>query len=221
METRIARLDQTPPLLRRAAIILLFIAGASAGLIGRGAARAQQSERKQSSSTKQLVFDAHGSEYKRWLDQDVVWIITPEERRAFLGLSNDQERDEFIRQFWVRRNPDHPHRANNKFKQEHYRRVAFANTRFAAGEPGWRTDRGRVYIVFGPPDSINSHPADGSGSTISSEIWHYRSIRVGWPPDREDWRYSVQPTIIKNFDFGFVDECACGQYRLQSPWPPA
>jgi GWxTD domain-containing protein len=159
--------------------------------------------------------------YGIWLDQDVRWIITPEEKRAFLEqLNNDQERDEFIRQFWVRRNPN-PHSAENEFKEEHYRRTAFANEHFAAGEPGWQTNRGRVYIVFGPPDSIDSHPAAGSSVTKSFEIWHYRTIRVGWPPDREDWRHTVQPTIIKNFDFKFVDECACGQYRLESPWPSA
>ena len=159
--------------------------------------------------------------YQIWLDQDVRWIITPEEKRAFLeDLSNDQERDEFIRQFWVRRNPN-PRSAENKFKEEHYRRIAFANIHFAVGEPGWQTDRSRVYIVFGPPDSIDSHLATGSSATKSFEIWHYRLIRVGWPPDREDWRYTVQPTIIENFDFKFVDECACGQFRLESPWPLA
>ena len=160
------------------------------------------------------------TKYRIWLDQDVRWIITPEEKQAFLEqLHNDQERDQFIRQFWLRRNPS-PGRPENEFKEEHYRRIAFANEHFVTGEPGWLTDRGRVYIVFGPPDSIDSHAAESS-ATRSSEIWHYRSIRVGWPPDREDWRHSVQPTIIENFDFKFVDECACGQYHLESPWPSA
>jgi GWxTD domain-containing protein len=181
-------------------------------------------EPEQSTSTKQRIFhaDVHGGKYKQWLDQDVRWIIIPEERQAFLGLSNDQERDEFIRQFWVRRNPK-PASAKNKFKEEHYRRLAFANTHFAAGEPGWETDRGHVYIVFGQPDSIDSHPAAGNRATKPFEIWHYRSIRVGWPTERESDanRRKVQTTIIKDFDFKFVDECVCGQYRLESPWPSA
>ena len=225
MKSRIARLlenDSKPPFPRGAAIVLLLIAGAAAGLISRGAAHAQRSEPEQSTSMKQLTFDAHGSEYKQWLDQDVRWIIIPDERQAFLGLSNDQERDEFIRQFWVRRNPN-PASAKNKFKEEHYRRLAFANTHFAAGEPGWETDRGHVYIVFGPSDSIDFHPAAGKGATKPFETWHYRSIRIEWPPDRESDanRQTVQAVVIKDFDFKFVDECVCGQYRLKSPWPSA
>ena len=146
------------------------------------------------------------------------WIITPEEKRAFLErLNNDQERDEFIRQFWVRRNPN-PDSAENKFRDEHYRRIAFANMHFAAGEPGWKTDRGHVYIVFGQPDSINSYPAAGNGATKPLEIWHYRSIRVEWPPNRKN-RLTLQVEVIKDFDFKFVDECDCGQYRIESPWP--
>jgi len=159
-------------------------------------------------------------QYKKWLDQDVRWIVRPDEKEAFLRLSNDQERDEFIRQFWVRRNSN-PDSAENKFKEEHYRRLAFANTHFAAGEPGWQTDRSRVYIVFGPPDSIDSHPGSGNGATKPFEVWHYRSIRVGWPPGRESWRHPVQPTIIKNFDFKLVDEGGSGHYRLESCWPSA
>ena len=162
------------------------------------------------------------AQYKVWLEQDVRWIIRPDEKRAFLRLSNDLERDEFIRQFWVRRNPN-PASAENKFKEEHYRRIAFADAHFATGEPGWKTDRGRVYIVFGPPDSMDSHPAAEGGAIKLSEIWHYQSIRVGWPfgPESDATRHTVQLTIIKNFNFRFVDECSCGQYRLVSPWPLA
>lgn len=227
---RIAHLhknDLKPPFPREAAIVLLLIAGAAAGLISRGVARAQRSELEQSTSTKKVISDAHGGEYKQWLDQDVLWIIIPDERQAFLGLSNDEERDEFIRQFWVRRNPN-PDGADNKFRDEHYRRLAFANTHFAAGEPGWKTDRGHVYIVFGQPDSIESHPAAGNGTTKPFEIWHYRSIRIEWPANRDN-RHTlhvevikdvvIKDVVIKDFDFKFVDECNCGQYRLDSPWP--
>jgi GWxTD domain-containing protein len=98
--------------------------------------------------------------YKKWLDEDVVYIITDEERAAFRQLSNDEERDNFIEAFWQRRDPT-PDTEENEYKEEHYQRIAYANEHFAAGVPGWRTDRGRMYIVFGKPDEIESHPAGG------------------------------------------------------------
>ncbi|HEV2380939.1 MAG TPA: GWxTD domain-containing protein, partial [Terriglobia bacterium] len=98
--------------------------------------------------------------YKEWLDQDVAYIISDQERKAFLNLSNDEERDAFIEQFWRRRNPD-PDSPENAAREEHYRRIAYANEHFAAGKPGWKTDRGRIYIEWGAPDSIDSHPSGG------------------------------------------------------------
>ena len=110
---------------------------------------------------KTMEFDAHGGLYKTWLDQDVVWIITPEEREAFKHLANDEERDNFISQFWERRNPA-PGVAPNSFKDEHYARIAYANERFAAANvPGWKSDRGHIYIVYGKPDSVDAHPGGG------------------------------------------------------------
>src|SRR6516225_11751193 len=95
--------------------------------------------------------------YKTWLNEDVVYIISPEERRAFLQLETNEEREQFIEAFWLRRssNPDLP---ENDFKEEHYRRIAYANEHFASGIPGWKTDRGRIYIIWGAPDEIESHP---------------------------------------------------------------
>ena len=113
--------------------------------------------------------------YGRWLDQDVACIIAPEERNAFLSLHSDSEREEFVRQFWLRRDPA-PNSGKNAFKEEHYRRLAYANQRFgttagSASPPaqteGWQTDRGRLYIVMGPPDEIDSHPGEGY------EVWQY------------------------------------------------
>ena len=98
--------------------------------------------------------------YKTWLEQDVPYIITDEERRAFKALGNDEEREAFIEQFWLRRNPN-PDSPENEFREEHYRRIAYANEHFAAGKPGWKTDRGHIYINFGKPDSIDSHPSGG------------------------------------------------------------
>src|SRR5665213_3126318 len=124
--------------------------------------------------------------YKKWMDQDVRWIITDQERKAFLGLSNDEERDAFIEQFWRRRNPD-PESRDSSYREEIYRRIAYANEHFAAGKPGWLTDRGHIYIAWGPPDSKDSHPAggqynrpmdEGGGQTqtFPFETWNYRHL---------------------------------------------
>ena len=124
--------------------------------------------------------------YKTWLNEDVVYIISPEERSEFLRLSTNEEREQFIEAFWLRRssNPDLP---DNDFKEEHYRRIAYANEHFASGIPGWRTDRGRIYIIWGKPDEIESHPTggtydrpmdEGGGSTTTYpwETWRYRYL---------------------------------------------
>ena len=103
--------------------------------------------------------------YKKWLDEDVVYIISDEERKAFKQLSNDEERDQFIEAFWQRRDPT-PDTEENEFKEEHYRRIEYANEHFAAGIPGWKTDRGRIYITWGPPDEIDTHPSGGTTSGL-------------------------------------------------------
>ncbi|HET7102732.1 MAG TPA: GWxTD domain-containing protein [Terracidiphilus sp.] len=146
--------------------------------------------------------------YKTWLDQDVAYIITDEERKAFKNLSNDEEREAFIEAFWARRNPN-PDSPDNEFREEHYRRIAYANEHFAAGKPGWKTDRGRIYIEYGKPDSIDSHPAggiynrpmdEGGGETATYPF--------------EDWHYRYLPGIGENVDIEFVDSCMCGDYHF-------
>jgi GWxTD domain-containing protein len=146
--------------------------------------------------------------YKKWLDEDVRWIISDEERSAFKQLSNDEERDQFIEAFWQRRDPT-PDTVENEFKEEHYRRMAYANEHFPAGIPGWKTDRGRIYITYGPADEIEAHPSGGtydrpmeegggSTSTFPFETWRYRYIEdIG------------QEVIIE-----FVDTCQCGDYHM-------
>src|SRR5215831_16987697 len=79
--------------------------------------------------------------YRKWLNEDVAYIITDEERAAFKRLQTDEEREQFIEQFWLRRDPT-PDTVENEFKEEHYRRIAYANERYASGIPGWKTDRG-------------------------------------------------------------------------------
>ncbi len=115
-------------------------------------------QQKQSQRSLERELD---SQYKKWLNEDVVYIITPEEKNAFLHLSTNEEREQFIEQFWQRRNPD-PDSPENTYKEEHYRRIAYANEHFASGIPGWKTDRGRIYIMWGPPDEIDSHPTGGT-----------------------------------------------------------
>src|SRR6185437_10769778 len=99
--------------------------------------------------------------YRKWLNEDVAYIITDEERSAFKRLQTDEEREQFIENFWLRRDPS-ADTVENEFKEEHYRRIAYANEHFASGIPGWKTDRGRIYIVNGPPDEIEAHPSGGA-----------------------------------------------------------
>jgi len=146
--------------------------------------------------------------YKKWLDEDVVYIITDEERKAFKQLSNDEERDQFIEAFWQRRDPT-PDTEENEFKDEHYRRIEYANEHFAAGIPGWRSDRGRIYITFGPPDEIDSHP---SGGTYERPMEEGGGETSTYP--FEDWRYRYIEGIGQEVIVEFVDSCMCGEYRM-------
>jgi GWxTD domain-containing protein len=146
--------------------------------------------------------------YKKWLDEDVVYIITPEERTAFKQLSNDEERDNFIEAFWKRRDPT-PDTEENEFKEEHYRRIAYANEHFAAGVPGWKTDRGRIYIVYGAPDEIESHP---SGGTYERPMDEGGGETSTFP--FEDWRYRYIEGIGQEVIIEFVDTCMCGEYHM-------
>ncbi len=146
--------------------------------------------------------------YKKWLDEDVVYIITDEERAAFKQLSNDEERDNFIEAFWQRRDPT-PDTEENEFKEEHYRRIAYANEHFAAGVPGWKTDRGRIYIVFGPADEVESHP---SGGTYERPMEEGGGETSTFP--FEDWRYRYIEGIGQEVIVEFVDTCMCGEYHM-------
>jgi len=148
------------------------------------------------------------AQYKQWLNEDVVYIIAPEERTAFLQLSTSEEREQFIEQFWLRRssNPDLP---ENDFKEEHYRRIAYANEHYASGIPGWKTDRGRTYIIWGPADEVDSHPTGGTydrpmnegGGSTSTYPW-------------EMWRYRYLEGIGNNIEIEFVDPSGSGEYHM-------
>jgi GWxTD domain-containing protein len=149
-----------------------------------------------------------GKTYKKWLEEDVVYIITDEERAAFKQLSNDEERDNFIEAFWQRRDPT-PDTEENEYKEEHYQRIAYANEHFAAGVAGWRTDRGRIYIVYGKPDEIDSHPSGGAYERPMEEGGGQTST---FP--FEDWRYRYIDNIGQEVIIEFVDTCMCGEYHM-------
>ena len=146
--------------------------------------------------------------FRRWLDEDVSYIISDEERTAWKRLQTAEEMEQFIEQFWLRRDPT-PDSAENEYKEEHYRRIAYANERYASGKPGWKTDRGRIYITFGPADEVESHPAGGAykrpyeegggfTSTFPFEIWRYR------------WLEGIGSDIL----IEFVDPTMTGEYRM-------
>src|ERR1700730_13791283 len=163
----------------------------------------KEQKRKSKRSLKELDFV-----YRQWLNEDVVYIISPEERQLFLQLGTNEERESFIEQFWLRRssNPDLP---DNEFKEEHYRRIAYANEHFASGIPGWKTDRGRMYIMWGPADEVESHPTGGTydrpmqegGGSTSTYPW-------------ETWRWRYLEGIGENIILEFVDPSGSGEYHL-------
>jgi GWxTD domain-containing protein len=167
----------------------------------------QLNDKERATAQKALRQELKGP-YKTWLNEEVPYIITDEERKAFMSLSNDEEREAFIENFWLRRNPN-PDSPENEFREEHYRRIQYANDHYAAGKPGWKTDRGHIYIAYGAPDSIDSHPSggmyerpmeEGGGetSTFPFEVWHYRYLEG----------------LGENIDIEFVDTCQCGDYHF-------
>jgi GWxTD domain-containing protein len=148
------------------------------------------------------------SPYRKWLNEDVAYIITDEERAAFKRLQTDEEREQFIENFWLRRDPT-PDTVENEFKEEHYRRIAYANEHYASGIPGWKTDRGRIYIVYGPPDEIEDHssggfyerpPEEGGGETSTYPF--------------QQWRYRYVEGIGNNVVLEFVDPSMSGEFHL-------
>src|SRR5580693_390528 len=165
----------------------------------------QRKEQKQKARKTLKELD---SQYRQWLNEDVIYIISPEERNAFLQLDTNEEREQFIEQFWLRRssNPDLP---DNDFKEEHYRRIAYANEHYASGIPGWKTDRGRMYIMWGPADEVDSHP---SGGTYDRPMEEGGGSTTTYP--WETWRWRYLEGIGENIEIEFVDTTGSGEYHL-------
>jgi GWxTD domain-containing protein len=193
-------------------VVVLLACGISAYAQGEAADPGQPAaQKKLTKDQKQKIkrtYKELDTPYKTWLSEDVVYIISPEERSTFLQLATNEEREQFIESFWLRRssNPDLP---DNDFKEEHYRRIAYANEHFASGIPGWKTDRGRIYIIWGKPDEIESHPTGGTydrpqdegGGSTSTYPW-------------ERWRYRYLEGIQENVELEFVDPSGSGEYHL-------
>ncbi len=146
--------------------------------------------------------------FRKWLNEDVTYIITDEERTTWKRLATDEEREQFIEQFWLRRDPS-PDTQENEYKEEHYRRIAYTNERFASGIPGWKTDRGRIYITFGPPDELEDHP---SGGTYERPIEEGGGTTSTYPFQK--WRYRWIEGVGQDIMIEFVDTTMTGEFRM-------
>ncbi|HET7214102.1 MAG TPA: GWxTD domain-containing protein [Terriglobia bacterium] len=170
----------------------------------------KQERRRQKAIQKEME-----SPYKKWISGPIGYIITPAERAAFKKLATDEERDQFIEEFWRRRNPT-PGSPENSFKEEFYRRIAYANEHYSSGIPGWRTDRGHIYIMYGPPDETTTHPTGGTYVPNPNEMPYSgagaATTMTTYP--FEDWTYHYIPGIGENVELEFVDPTGTGEYHL-------
>jgi GWxTD domain-containing protein len=191
-------------------LLVALAGGVGAGTVVFGQTPASQQAPKKADDNKsdKQLYKELASPYKKWLDEQVVYIISDNERKLFLKLQTNEEREEFIESFWQRRNPD-PDSPDNAFKEEHYRRIAYANEHYSAGVEGWHTDRGRMYIVWGPPTSVESHtqgesyerPLTEGGGETKTFAW-------------EKWNYNYVEGLGQNVDLEFVDPTGTSEFHL-------
>src|SRR6266581_4651263 len=198
----------------------LFLVTSSLSVVAQKKSEPKKTETKQSDEKKKQ--DAKAKEdakrsreledasraLKKWLDEDVSYIITSEERTTFKALKTDEEREQFIESFWLRRDPT-PDTLDNEYKDDHYERIAYANEHFAAGIPGWKSDRGRIYVMYGKADEVESHPSGGSYERPMEEGGGETST---FP--FEQWRYRYLEGIGQEVIIEFVDSCMCGDYHM-------
>ncbi len=174
-----------------------------------GLAQKKNNEKTQDPSEKtRTVKPELNKAYKDWLEKDVAYIITDEERKAFKKLQTDDERERFIEEFWRRRDPD-PDTDENEYREEYYERIAYANEHFASGIPGWKTDRGRIYIMWGKPDETESHP---SGGAYNRESYEGGGSTSTYPFER--WFYRYLAGVGSGIEIEFVDPTGSGEYRI-------
>ncbi len=189
------------------AVFLFLLAGPVAAKDkdkdGRSRLSNKERERRRRSLEKEL-----NRPFQRWLKEDVAYIITEEERKTFKRLQNAEEREQFIEQFWLRRDPT-PDSVENEYKEEMYRRIAYANQYFGSGFAGWRSDRGRIYITFGPPDEREENVGGGMYQRPMDEGGGFTQT---YPFER--WRYRYLEEIGTNIEIEFVDKSLTGEFRM-------
>lgn len=188
---------------RRTALFLVFTL-----IVSSFSAFAQDKKKRDKDKEQKAREERVKSVYKRWVDEDVRWIITDEERKTFNSLKTDDEREQFIEQFWLRRDPD-PDTDSNEYREEYYQRIAYANEHFTSGIPGWKTDRGRIYIMFGPPHQKESHP---SGGSYNRPVWEGGGSTSTYP--FEIWWYRYIEGVGSDIEIEFVDPTGSGEYRI-------
>jgi GWxTD domain-containing protein len=193
----------TPQLARPTAFSLILVL-----ILSTFSVFAQDDKKEDKKKKQKKSNEGTSSVYKRWLDQDVAWIITDEERKTFKALKTDDEREQFIEQFWLRRDPD-PDTDANEYREEYYQRIAYANEHYTSGIPGWKTDRGRMYIMFGKPDQIESHP---SGGSYDRPTWEGGGSTSTYP--FEIWWYRYIEGVGSDVEIEFVDPTGSGEYRI-------
>jgi GWxTD domain-containing protein len=179
------------------------------------AAQARQKEKGKKGDQQQDVPDRQrnvkkemNNVFKKWIEEDVAYIITPEEKKAWNKLQTDEEREQFIDAFWRRRDPD-PDTDENEYRDEYYERIAYANEHFASGIPGWKTDRGRIYIMYGPPNEKETHP---SGGQYDRPSYEGGGSTTTYP--FETWFYRYLPGVGSGVEIEFVDPTGSGEYRI-------
>jgi len=178
------------------------------GGVGTSIALAQPPNKKDPSDKSRNVKAEKKDVYKKWLENDVPYIITEEEKKAFKALATDEERENFIENFWRRRDPN-PDTEENEFREQYYERIAYANEHFSSGTPGWKSDRGRIYIAWGKPDSIESHP---SGGNYNRPSYEGGGNITAYP--FETWFYRHLDGVGDGLEIEFVDPTGTGEYRL-------
>ncbi|HEX8503514.1 MAG TPA: GWxTD domain-containing protein [Pyrinomonadaceae bacterium] len=196
-----ARLQRT----RSLALALSLLAAAPAGAL---AQKKKAGDTQDVPDRERTVKKERSNMFKKWIDEDVAYIITDEEKKAWKKLATDEEREQFIEAFWRRRDPD-PDTELNEYLEEHYERVAYANQHFASGIPGWKTDRGRIYIMYGPPHEKETHPTGGNYERPSYEGGGNTTT---YP--FETWFYRYLPGIGSGIEIEFVDPTGTGEYRI-------
>jgi GWxTD domain-containing protein len=189
---------------RLAIALLTFAFAAPSGL----AQKSKNDQRQDPAEKPRNVKPELKKAYKEWLDKDVAYIITDEERKAFKKLETDDERERFIEEFWRRRDPD-PDTDENEYREEYYERIAYANEHYASGIPGWKSDRGRIYIQWGKPDEVETHP---SGGTYNRESYEGGGSTTTYPFER--WFYRYLPGVGSGIEIEFVDPTGSGEYRI-------